>query len=133
SEPATNFTWTVTQGSGITGASACPSSCGTSINQLLSNSNNSVAGTAIYTITPATSECVGNSITATVTVNPIPAGSGAAQTICGGTSTSVSLNSTVSGSTFTWTASQLSGATVTGFSNCASACGTTIAQTLANN
>jgi len=127
-----SFSWTVLQGSGISGGSDCPSSCGTSIAQTLTNSG-TTAGTATYTITPSANGCAGNSITAIVTVKPIPSGSASPQTICGGATTSVTLNSTVSGSSFTWTAAQLSGATVTGFTNCSSSCGTTIAQTLTNN
>ena len=68
---------------------------------------------------------------ATVSIN-VPVGSASPQTVCSGVATSVALGSTVVGTTFTWTAAQFSGATVTGFSNCTSGCGTTIAQTLTN-
>ena len=56
-------------------------------------------------------------------------------TICSGQTTNLPLNSSVAGSTFTWTAAIQTappGGTITGFSNCAAACGTTIAQTLTN-
>ncbi|MBK9256195.1 MAG: hypothetical protein IPM42_11965 [Saprospiraceae bacterium] len=79
--------------------------------------------------------CTGSPITYTYTVNPTPAGSASPQTICSGGTSSVDLNSTVSGTEFTWTAAiqtTPAGGTLTGFSNCAAACGTSIAQTLTN-
>lgn len=69
----------------------------------------------------------------TIAINQIPVGSASPQTICNGDKTNVALNSTVNGTTFTWTAAQQSGATVTGFSNCTSNCGTSIQQTLTNS
>ncbi|KAA5532312.1 T9SS type A sorting domain-containing protein [Taibaiella lutea] len=59
----------------------------------------------------------------------MPVGSASPQTICSGNVTGVSLNSTITGSTYTWTAALQSGS-VTGFSNCTSGCGNSIAQTL---
>jgi len=79
--------------------------------------------------------CTGPSKTFTITVNPTPVGSASSQTICGGTATTVTLNSTVTGTTYTWIAAiqtAPTGGTITGFSNCASACGSSIAQTLTN-
>jgi hypothetical protein len=130
-----SFTWTAAQfsGSPITGFSNCGSSCGTTITQTLTNTSNSTPGVVRYTITPKSPEgCIGNTFTIDITVNPKPVGSASAQTICSGFTTNVALNSTVPASTFTWTATQLSGAVITGFSNCGSSCGTTIAQTLTN-
>ncbi len=133
--PGTSFTWTAAQfsGSTITGFSNCGSSCGTSIAQSLINTSNSTAGVVRYTVIPKSPEgCIGNPFTIDVTVNPKPTGSASPQTICSGSTSSVSLNSSVPGSSFTWTAAQFSGSTITGFSNCASSCGTSIAQTLTN-
>ncbi len=133
--PGTTFTWTAAQQSGaiITGYADCNSSCGTTISQTLTNTTNNASGVVRYTVIPtAPNGCVGNSFTVDVTVNPKPVGSGSNQTICSGATTSVNLNSTIAGTTYTWTAAQQSGATITGFSNCAAACGTTIAQTLTN-
>ncbi|MBL0119825.1 MAG: hypothetical protein IPP89_12785 [Saprospiraceae bacterium] len=79
--------------------------------------------------------CTGSAINATVTVNPTPVGSASPQTICGGTASNVTLSSTVTGTTYTWTTAiqtAPSGGTITGFSNCSSACGSSIIQTLTN-
>ncbi|HCY41046.1 MAG TPA: hypothetical protein DHV48_06775, partial [Prolixibacteraceae bacterium] len=67
--------------------------------------------------------------TAQILVKPLPVGSASPQTICSGTATSIALSSTIASSTFTWTAAQQSGATITGFVD---GSGTTIAQTLTN-
>src|SRR4030095_323731 len=78
------------------------------------------------------SGCTGAPFSVNVTVNPNPVGSASPQTICSAAATSVALNSTVSGSTFTCTAAITTtpaGGTITGFSNSS---GTTIAQTLTN-
>jgi hypothetical protein len=78
---------------------------------------------------------------ATFTINPIPTGIPVATNICSGTTTSIDLLSNnslgnpitpASSVTYTWTASVISGS-ASGFSDCTSGCGTTIAQTLTNN
>ncbi len=98
---------------------------------------NATAITAARTMTlvsvtnPANSCVESLSSTSTININPIPVGSASAQTICSGSTSSVTLNSTISGGTFTWTAALQSG-TVTGFSSCATGCGSSIAQTLEN-
>ena len=73
--------------------------------------------------------CSSTSAATVVTVKPLPVGSASPQTICTGGITNIALNSTIAGTTFTWTATQISG-TATGFS---SGSGTTIAQTLLNS
>jgi len=65
----------------------------------------------------------------TLTTKALPVGSASPQTICSGKTTAVVLNATISGATYTWTAALQSGS-VSGFSNCISGCGSTIAQTL---
>lgn len=128
STAGTSYTWTVVQ-TNVSGGSNCSAACGTSIAQSLSNMNGTSAGTAVYSITPATASCTGSAITATVTVNPKPVGSAANATpaICSLTSPADALSSTVAGTTYSWTVSQ-SG--VTGASNCSSSCGSSINQTL---
>ncbi|RYE23737.1 MAG: HYR domain-containing protein [Sphingobacteriales bacterium] len=80
------------------------------------------------TATNCTQTITGSS---TVTINPVPTGSANPQTICSGSTSSVALNSSIGGGTFTWTAALQSGS-VTGFANCTATCGNTIAQTLTN-
>lgn len=124
----TSFTWTVVQ-SNVSGAADCAGSCGTSIAQSLSNVNGTSTGTATYSVTPTTASCTGATFTATITVRPKPvvSASNTAPEICSASGPGVSLSSTVSGTSYTWTVSQ-SG--VTGASNCNSSCGSNINQTL---
>ena len=130
--PNTTFTWTaVVQSGTATGFSNCTTACGTTIAQTLTN-NSALPAVVRYTVTPTSDlGCPGTPFTVDVTVNPVPFGSASAQTICSGVTSNVALNSTVTNTTFTWTAALQSGS-VTGFSNCTSSCGTTIAQALTN-
>ena len=92
-------------------------------------------GTTVVTWT--VTDGSGNTATATqnVTVTPTPVvtatgpGTGV---ICNGANVQLSLNSTVSGSTFTWTSLVTAGG-VLGSTNCASNCGTTIQDVLSNS
>jgi hypothetical protein len=122
------FTWTIgTITGGITGASA---GSGGTINQILTNPSNTTAGTVQYIITPTstTGSCVGNPFTITVTVNPRPAVTTAAtKTICSGTSTNITLTSSVPG-TFTWTIGTITG----GITGASAGSGGTINQILTN-
>lgn len=73
----------------------------------------------------------------TITMKPLPIATAtpSALTICSGAAPAIALTSTLTGTTFTWTAAILTlptGGTITGFSDCSSACGTTIVQTLTN-
>ncbi|HNP98058.1 MAG TPA: proprotein convertase P-domain-containing protein [Bacteroidia bacterium] len=124
----TSYSWTVVE-SNVTGSSDCPSSCGSSIAQSLSNVNGTSTGTSTFTITPATASCTGNTFTATITVRPKPvvSANNLTPTICSGTGPADALSSTVSGTSYAWTVSQ-SG--VSGGSNCSSSCGSSINQTL---
>ena len=93
------------------------------------------SGNGLVIISYIGTNCTGTPKTFTITVNPTPVGSASPQTICGGTASNVALSSTVTGTTYTWTATiqtAPSGGTITGFSNCAAACGTSIIQTLTN-
>jgi gliding motility-associated-like protein len=117
----TTFSWTVVQ-TGVTGAAA---GSGSSIAQTLTNTG-SVAGTAVYTITPTAAGCPGTPITVTITVNPKPVATATppTQTICSGSIASTTLTSTVAGSTFSWTVSQV------GASGATAGSGASISQTL---
>ncbi len=82
------------------------------------------------TSAPCSATLAGPSIGVTVTVNVSPTGSASNNVpICSGTQTNIALSASVSGSSFTWTGAQQSGATVNGGS---SGSGTSIQQTLTN-
>src|ERR1019366_968010 len=84
--------------------------------------------TAVYTVTPTDTitGCSGNPVGITVTVdpNPIVKAIPPAQTICSGSTTSISLISNVAGTMFSWTVSQ------TGVTGAVPGSGASIAQTL---
>jgi gliding motility-associated-like protein len=122
----TTFSWTVLSSTGVSGASA---GSGTSIAQKLT-ATGTVAGSVTYEITPTTAapaSCPGSKKTVTVTVNPRPTitPTANAQTICSGSSTSIGLQSDISGTTYSWTVVVTGG--VTGASN---GSGSNIVQTL---
>lgn len=123
---STTFAWTVLSSSGVSGASA---GSGTSIAQTLT-ATGTVAGTVTYEVTPtsaAPASCPGAKKTVTITVNPRPTitPTANAQTICSGSSTSIGLQSDISGTTYSWTVAVTGG--VTGASN---GSGSNIIQTL---
>jgi len=129
SNGSTTFAWTAAIQSGTISGSG--SGSGASIAQTLTNSGTTPA-IVRYTVTPTANSCPGSPFTVDVTVNPKPTGSAIAQTICSGSATNVALNSTVSGTTYTWTSAIIStptGGTITDWSN---GSGTPIAQTLKN-
>jgi hypothetical protein len=117
----TTFAWTVVE-TDVTGAS---NGSGNSIAQTLT-ATTTLAGMAVYTITPTANGCVGNPITVAVIVNPIPdvTATPPSQSIDNGESTNIALTSVVPGTTFSWTVVQVD---VTGASD---GSGSTIAQTL---
>ena len=95
------FSWTVVE-SGVTGAS---SGSGNSIAQTITTTAAST-GTATYTVTPTSpAGCIGSPIDVIVTVNPLPnvTPSPTAQEICSGGTTSITLSSSMPGTTFSWT------------------------------
>lgn len=95
--------------------------------------NPATAGPGVHTITYTMPNICSDQCSFTITVNETPAGSATPITICSGYPTDLVLNSTVPGTTFTWTASVTSGS-VTGFTNCSSgSCGSMITDTLTNN
>ncbi|MDY0415668.1 MAG: PKD-like domain-containing protein, partial [Pseudomonas sp.] len=83
-------------------------------------------------VTQTQSGCSTNSSAATVTVNPIPSiTSATSKSICDLANVNYDILSSVSNTTYTWTASLISGS-VTGFNSCLSACGTQINDVLDN-
>ncbi len=112
------FSWTVVQ-TNVSGASA---SGGSSIAQTLT-ATGSVAGTAVYTVTQSANGCDGIPVTVTITVNPTANinATPASQTICSGTTPSITLTSNVTGTGFSWTVVQtaVTGGTASGGSSIA--------------
>jgi uncharacterized protein (TIGR02145 family) len=124
----TSFSWTATPSSGnLSGFS--PGS-GPLIAQQLFNSGNT-PGTVTYTVTPTTPGCPpGVPQNVIVSVNPSSqvTNTDTLHSICSGTSTNIVLQSTVAGTTFTWTVTASSG-NVNGYS---AGGGPAIIQTLNN-
>ncbi len=122
----TSFSWTVSGPGAVTGYY---NGNGIAISQLLTNTSN-VPLDVIYSITPVLNGCSGSTITATVTVEPIPVltVNPLNQTSCSGSPFVINLTSGNNPVTFTWTASSSGG--VSGFSN---GSGPVISQTLTNN
>ena len=130
-DPTTTFVWTAHGSSAhVTGFSGGTGAAGTIISQSLSN-NGTVTETVTYTVTPSISGCAGSTFTITETVYPIPVGSASSIVICQGASSNLALNSTVSGTSYTWASSVITGA-VLGNGSCSSGCGTTISDILRN-
>ena len=88
-------------------------------------------GTTLVTWT--VTDIHGHSATATqhVIVNQTPVGSASNIVICQGASSNLALNSTVSGTSYTWASSVITGA-VLGNGSCSIGCGTTISDILRN-
>ncbi len=90
------------------------------------------AGTT--TVTWTVTDCAGNTATALQNIligGAGPIGSANNIVICNGAPANLMLNSTVTGTTFTWTSSVVSG-TATGNGTCSSNCGTTVTDVLIN-
>lgn len=124
---ASTFSYTATNGSGISGGA---NGSNTNIAQTLTNSSNTVAGTVTYAVVPTSAVgCVGTSTNVVVTVNPAPAITTAGTaSICSGGTTAIALTSSIA-STFAWTA--VNGANISGAGPGNAL--TTIAQTLTNS
>jgi len=117
----TTFSWTVAQ-SGVSGAT---NGSGSSIAQTLTTTGN-VTGTAVYTVTPSSGGCVGNSINVTIVVNPVPSATAipSTQILCSGGVTAINLTSNVTPTTFNWTV------VPSGTLGAAAGSGSTISQTI---
>ncbi|MFV8342252.1 PKD-like domain-containing protein, partial [Flavobacterium sp. XS2P39] len=100
------------------------------------DSGTTVTLTMTVTSTIACTPAITATATYTIIVNPLPIGSASAQTICSAKTTNITLNSTVSNTSFIWTVANVTiptGGTITGQSTCSAACGNSIAQTLTNS
>ncbi len=102
------------------------------ISQTLINTGNNIE-TVTYKIAgfQSSTNCTGDSSTVVITVYPIPKVLASAQSICSGTILNLSLNSTVSGSLFTWTANSVN-SQISGFSNNSTPVAGPIVHTLIN-
>jgi len=118
---STTYSWTAAQ----TNASGGSAGSGTSINQTLT-ATGPTPGTVIYTITPAANGCPGAAIPAAATVNPLPVMTAApvSAAICSGTTASIALSSSITGTTYNWTVVQ------SDVSGAVAGSGTSISQTL---
>lgn len=127
------ITWTVVSQTNATGASPCPGACPNVIAQTLFTTTPTLDGTVMYRATATSPDgCVGPPLDITVTVHPLPVGMATpdSETICSGDTTAITLSANIP-STFTWTVATTPN--ISGASNCAAACGSSIAQTLFNS
>ncbi|SKC60662.1 PKD-like domain-containing protein, partial [Ohtaekwangia koreensis] len=120
----TTFTWTVQNASNVSGASA---GSGNLIAQALTATDGVSTGSVTYLIQPSATGCSGIAYAVNVTVKPIPTVAASSQSICSGTSSSVSISNPngVAGTSFNWTI--LSSSNVSGGS---AGSGSTISQPL---
>ncbi len=122
------YSWTI---GAITGSvSGASGGSGSSINQVLTNSSNTISGTVAYIITPTSisGSCTGTPFTITVTVLPAPAvTTPSTKVICSGASPDISLTASIP-SNFSWTVGTITG----GISGASSGTGATISQVLSN-
>ena len=124
SSPVT-YTWTLGTVTGVTGAAA---GNGATIAQTLTNTGTGV-GAVQYVIVPAFGGCTGTSKTITALVNPVAKVTTAdPAAICSGETTSITLTSSSSSVTYTWTLGTVTGATGASAGN-----GAVISQTLSNS
>ena len=110
-----NFTWTASAGTGVTGAN---NGSGTSIDQTLNNTGQSVQKVSYY-ITATANACNGPIDTEVVTIYPVVnlQFSTGAQNICSGQATQVAhITSSTTGAAFSWTsqANGISGVAASG-------------------
>ncbi len=96
----TTYTWTAPSVTGnVTGTSA--ESSQVSISQTLKN-NGLTDATIIYTVTPSSGACPGNSFKVTVTVKPQAGVANQPKTICSGEEFKVEPTNVPAGTTYTW-------------------------------
>ncbi|SFX85486.1 PKD-like domain-containing protein [Cytophaga hutchinsonii] len=126
SAPASaTFVWVLGTVTNVTGAAG---GSGSSINQTLANATLTV-GTVEYIVKPTLGTCAGSDKKITVTVNPKPVVSNTNPAdICSGETTAITLASTPSSATFTWTIGN-----VTNVSGQSNGSGSSINQTLENS
>ncbi len=131
----TTFTWTVTDPSGVSGATGSAGSLNTgdSIYQVLSNPGTTPI-TVTYNILPTgqgPTFCAGDVVPVDVTIDPTPVdnSTNAAPVICSEETTDITLNANVVGTTFTYNVADPKGTGATGGSG---VIGDQISQTLTN-
>jgi len=106
-----NFTWSRAAVAGISNAAVSGQTNNTIAESLLNTTSAPV--NVLYTIAPTANGCNGPAFTYTVTVNPTPTVTSAANAaICNNTAQNYAITSNVAGSNFTW-----SRAAITGISN----------------
>ena len=113
----TTFTWRAfTNSANLSGYSTNPGPGDTLISQVIANSGYEI-DTLIYRIVPEADGCQGDSVDYTVVIFPVPdlSNNPTSINICNNAWTNTTLLSNITGSTFTWTCTQLSGE-VTGWS-----------------
>ncbi|MGV3529167.1 MAG: PKD-like domain-containing protein [Flavisolibacter sp.] len=102
------FTWSRAAVAGIANA-AVSNQTGSSITETLNNTTSAPIN-VIYSIVPAANGCEGPAFTYTVTVNPTAVvNSAASAVICNNTAQNYSINSLISGTTYTWSRDAVSG------------------------
>ncbi|MEZ5104642.1 MAG: HYR domain-containing protein [Draconibacterium sp.] len=90
-----------------------------------------VAGAGVHTITYTMPNTCADMCSFAIDVTETPVASAPNTTICSGYPADIALNSSVPGTTFSWTSTVISGS-VTGNTNCSGSCGTMITDTLTN-
>jgi len=132
-DAGSTFTWTAALTSGAATGFAASGSGGV-INDVITNSNTANAAVVTYTITPQSNGCIGTPFTFTVTLPGVPVltATGPAATICSSQPANINLSATLTGTTYTWTASAPAG--VTGFTSVSNpTSNATIQDVLVNN
>lgn len=133
SDPLSTFTWTASLTSGTATGFAATGS-GTTINDVITNSNPNTPAVVTYKITPQNSSCNGNTFTLTITINPLPKITAApvSSPICSNQPANIALTSNIANTSYTWTSVASPG--ITGNINQANAVVTTAIQdVLVNN
>ncbi|MGY6521966.1 MAG: PKD-like domain-containing protein, partial [Mongoliitalea sp.] len=133
----TTYSWIVTPNANVTGE---VDGSGSDISGTLTNDTDEVQ-IVVYTVTPTSGSCVGESFTVTVTLNPKPkvTATPANETICTGDDTGITLSTVSTGTTavfYRWTAAiqtAPAGGTITGFTNHSAGTLSEIVQTLTNS
>ncbi|MFI5163099.1 MAG: PKD-like domain-containing protein [Sphingobacteriales bacterium] len=128
-----NFTWTASvTGGTATGVAATGS--GSTINDVITDTDPNNPAIVVYKITPQNNSCTGNTFTLTVTVDPLPKITAAAVSspICSNQPAGIALTTNIANTSYTWTSVASPG--ITGNTNQATAVSTNAIQdVLINN
>jgi len=127
----TSYSWSAPSVSGITGTA--PGSSASSISGTLTNTTNAAIN-VVYNVTPTSGSCPGSIFTVTVTVNPTPNVTNQTQTICSAGTFTISPsngsgNIVPTGTSYSWSASSVSGITGTASGSSASSISGTLTNT----